>query len=97
MVGDFREPNETVTWTVNVPTAKSYRLTFRYVSADSAAAAPRRERHRGLRQPVVPQTSSWAAWTNLSVTVNLRAGTNTVRLTAGSTWVFLNLDYLDVT
>ena len=29
--------------------------------------------------------------------VNLRAGTNTVRLTAGNTWVFLNLDYLDVT
>ena len=33
-----------------------------------------------------PKTSTWAAWTNLSVTVNLRAGTNTVRLTAGSTW-----------
>ena len=36
-VGDYREPNETVTWTVSVPTAKSYRLTFRYASANAAA------------------------------------------------------------
>ena len=88
-----------MTWTVSVPTAKSYRLTFRYASANTAA--PRRLDVNGTVVSAnlsFPKTSTWGAWTNLSVTVNLRAGTNTVRAQGRrQPWVFLNLDYVDVT
>jgi hypothetical protein len=95
--GDFREPGEYVTWNVTVPTARSYTLTWRYGAGD--ATAPRQLTINGNvvnTSLTFPKTASWAAWATRSVVVNLRAGANSVTLTAGNTWVYLNVDYLDV-
>jgi hypothetical protein len=96
-VGDFREPGEYVTWNVNVPTSRSYTLTWRYGAGD--AAAPRQLSVNGTvinTNLSFAKTSTWSAWATRSVAVNLKAGANSVTLTAGNTWVYLNVDYMDV-
>ncbi|MEA3215752.1 MAG: hypothetical protein QOJ19_1908, partial [Acidimicrobiia bacterium] len=96
-VGDFREPGEYITWNVNVPTARSYTLTWRYGAGD--AAAPRQLTVNGTiinTNLTFAKTSTWSAWGTRSVAVNLKAGANSITLTAGNTWVYLNVDYMDV-
>jgi hypothetical protein len=96
-VGDFREPGETVRWTVTVSRAGTYRLTWRYAAAD--AAAPRRLDVNGTVVSATltfPRTATWAAWSTTNVSVTLQPGANTVTLTAGTAWAYQNLDYLEV-
>ena len=88
--GDFVE------WTVNVATAGTYDLSWRYANGQS---------NRPLELDVNgnPQvtnldfagTGSWETWDFVSKSVNLKAGENKIRLTAtGSSGA--NFDYLEV-
>jgi hypothetical protein len=80
-----------------VATAGSHRLTWRYAAGD--AAAPRRLDANGTlvnASLTFPKTGGWGGWTTLSTQVTLRAGVNTITLTAGNAWAYQNIDYLDV-
>ena len=96
--GDYINPNDDyVEWIVNVPTAGSYQLGFRYALG--------RELDRPLQIMVngsvvnsalsFPNTSTWTNWQVVRTTAALTAGSNKVRATAtGRSGA--NLDHLEV-
>ena len=88
---------ESITWTVNVAAAGSYKLAFRY-----ALAAGNRPLRIEVNDVVVnpslgfPATGSFTTWRTVSMTAILNAGNNTVRaVSIGSSGA--NVDYLQVT
>ncbi|HEX8536585.1 MAG TPA: carbohydrate-binding protein, partial [Cystobacter sp.] len=89
--GDYLE------WTVNAPTAGTYRLVFRY-SNGGGADRPLELRVDNVAVSTLPfaQTATWTTWTTQSHTLTLGAGTHKVRLTAmGASGG--NIDYLQLT
>lgn len=87
--GDFIE------WTVNKPTASSTSLKFRYANG-SAYNRPLKVEVNGIviaSSLPFPPTGAWSTWSIVSVTANLVAGINKIRLTAiGSSGA--NIDHL---
>ena len=70
-----------VKWIVNVPTAGSYNLSFRYGLLEGNR--PLELRINGVvRTPSLdfPQTGLWSNWKNITTEQNLIAGVNTIRL-----------------
>jgi hypothetical protein len=98
-IGDFREPGEYVMWTVNAATAGRYRLTWRFGAGAGATSRELSVNGAVVRTISFPTTSTWPNWQQLSTTVDLPAGSSTVKLRSAS-WAgaaYLNLDYVDVT
>ncbi|MCW2918566.1 MAG: Glucose/sorbosone dehydrogenase-like protein [Actinomycetia bacterium] len=86
-----------VEWTVNVATAGSTAFTVRYangttvsrpmdVSVNGTLAASR----------AFNGTGSWNTWADAAISANLKAGSNTIRLTATTAKGGPNLDYLEL-
>jgi hypothetical protein len=74
--GDYLE------WTVNVPTAGTYDLSFRY--ALPTGGRPLELKVNGtvkIASLDFPATGLWTTWENLSTSQQLIAGNNTIRLT----------------
>jgi hypothetical protein len=90
--GDFVE------WTVNAPTAGSYKLVFRFANGSTtsrplAIAVNGSTVNSGL---AFPSTGAWSTWQTVSVTATLNAGNNKVRATStGSSGP--NVDHLALT
>ncbi len=86
-----------VEWTVNVASAGTATLTFRYANG-TTASRPMTLTVNGTSAGTLdfPPTSSWDTWANATATVPLSAGTNTIRVTATTSGGGPNLDYLDV-
>ena len=88
--GDFIE------WTVNVPTADNYDLSWRY--ANGSSNRPLGFAVNGITKVAslnFNTTNDWAIWGFVNQSVVLNAGINTIRLTAnGSSGA--NFDYLSV-
>jgi|GEM_PF-2318428 len=91
-VGSFVE------WSVTVPTAATYRLTFRYANGWSNNRLEDLRINGALAQSGVgfPLTGSWTTWKDVTVSKPLIAGTNKIRLTATTTFGAPNLDKLTV-
>jgi rhamnogalacturonan endolyase len=98
-VGGFRDPGQFVEWTVSVPKAGNYKLTWRYGAGGTSTNRELRVNGKTVNASLsFPSTNTWSNWQTFSVTVALTAGTNHVRLNS-NTWVsadYLNLDYLEV-
>jgi N-acetylneuraminic acid mutarotase/glucose/arabinose dehydrogenase len=94
LTGDYIE------WTVNVPTAGNYDLSWRYANGNpSNANRPLKFEVNGVTKVAslaFPGTADWATWGFVNQSVALNAGTNTIRLTAISN-SGANFDYLSVT
>lgn len=95
---DFNQlSGEFVEWTVPVPTAGSYNLSFRY-----ALLSGTRTLRLTVNGTVISSafaftaTGQWTNWINKSLTTNLKAGVNKVRLTSTGT-MGPDLDYLEIT
>ncbi len=95
---EFRNPfDDYIEWTVNVPTAQNYILTFRYSLKDTISRPLELIANDSLRTDSLdfPITSYWSIWETVSYTLALNAGDNTIRLTAiGSSGP--NIDELEV-
>jgi large repetitive protein len=91
LTGDFIE------WTVDVPTAGTYDLSWRY--ANGQTNRPLELSVNGTPQVAslnFPSTGSWTDWNLVNQSITLSAGTNTIRLKAiGSSGA--NFDFLRVT
>jgi alpha-galactosidase len=87
-----------VQYTVTAAAAGQARLTFDYANG-STADRPATLTVNGVATgtPAFPGTGAWSLWKTAVATVNLAAGTNTIRLTATSAGGVANSDYLDVT
>ncbi|MBL0886925.1 carbohydrate-binding protein [Myceligenerans indicum] len=74
-----------VDFTVNVPTARSYTMTIRYANGTGATSTHGLAYNGGAWSTVsYPPTAGWAQFSTVSVTVDLHAGYNMIRLAKGS-------------
>jgi hypothetical protein len=86
-----------VEWTVESATARDAALTIRYANGTMAG----RPMDVSVNGTVVSAgrafngTGAWTTWTDSSLTVPLKAGANTVRVTATTANGAPNLDYID--
>lgn len=72
-----------IRWTAYVPTAGTYKLTFRYALADAARSMNVTANDKVLIQSLnFPSTSGWANWSTISVFADLVAGLNTISVIA---------------
>jgi hypothetical protein len=100
----FEGTGSGIQYDVDVPTAGSWRLAVRYANAvgsDNQSTTRTLTAHvNGATGPrfSLPPTASWDTWSTASVTVNLRAGINTIAVNQDSADSGrVNLDSLAVT
>ncbi|HEY9007918.1 MAG TPA: PQQ-dependent sugar dehydrogenase [Ohtaekwangia sp.] len=92
---DYQHPsNDYVQWSASIATAGSYILTFRYAMGNTPRSLAVSVNGTTINPSLTfPRTTTWTTWTTISVTANLNAGTNLIRLTAiGSSGP--NIDHL---
>jgi len=88
-----------VEWSVNSATAANRTITFRYTNGGSSATTSGKILLNGV---VVQNSSSLfsktakGTWTNKSFTLSLKAGVNRIRLEAGASAEFADVDYITV-
>ncbi|WP_133884172.1 CBM35 domain-containing protein [Glycomyces sp. NRRL B-16210] len=74
-----------VDFTVNVPTSRSYTMTIRYANGTGANSTHGLAYNGSAWSTVTyPPTSGWGQFSTTTVTVNLNAGYNMIRLAKGS-------------
>ena len=94
---DYLNPtNDFIEWTVNVPTAGEYTLTFTYALQQGNRPLAIAVNSEAVASTLsFPATGSWTQWEKATVTATLIAGPNLIRATAtGQSGA--NVDYLIV-
>jgi len=90
-----------VNYKVSVPAAGAYTFKWRYANGGSSVSTTARLLINGsiaVSSISFPVTSSWTAWTTTgTVTANLAAGVNTVRIETIESREFANIDWMEVT
>ena len=98
-VGSIDHSDSYVQYTVNVPTAKAYSVTIRFANGSGAASSHQVSVNGGSAVTVnYPNTGGWfssGAASTATLTLNLTAGSNTIRFSKGSSG-YAELDYIDV-
>lgn len=70
---------DTVTWTAYIPTAGSYKLTFRYALATASQNVAAKVNGKTINPSfAIPSTSAWGTWRDVSIKADLVAGLNTI-------------------
>ncbi len=87
-----------VQWTVNAATAGAAALTLRYANGMTTSRPMDITVNGALAADELAfgGTGNWDTWQSKTITVNLNAGTNTIRATATTANGGPNADYLDV-
>lgn len=75
---------------VNVQSAGTYQLQYRVASQNGGGSVQLRSGTNVLSTTSVPGTSGWQTWTTVSTTVNLAAGSQTLRVHAAAGGFNLN-------
>ncbi|WP_328993511.1 glycosyl hydrolase 53 family protein [Kribbella sp. NBC_01245] len=88
-----------VTFTVNAAAAGTATLAFRYANGSGANRPGDVSVNGSVAQAgmAFAATASWTTWATRTLTVQLNAGANTVRLAATTAGGLGNIDYLEVT
>jgi hypothetical protein len=91
-----------VDFTVNVPQSRSYTMTIRYANG-TGATSTHGLAYNGSAWSTVsyPPTSGWGQFSTVTVTVNLQAGYNVIRLAKGAPYFsggtgYAELDYISL-
>ncbi|RRS01770.1 rhamnogalacturonan lyase family protein [Glycomyces terrestris] len=86
-------------FTVNAPSAGTASLAIRYAhgGTDTRSADIAVNGATVQAASAFPATGAWTAWSTKTVSVQLNAGSNTVRLAAATAAGLANIDYLEVT
>jgi Alpha galactosidase A/Alpha galactosidase C-terminal beta sandwich domain/Carbohydrate binding module (family 6)/Carbohydrate binding module (family 35) len=87
-----------VEWTVDAPAAGSYALRLRYANGGTTNRPTDLAVNGSPVGTGLPfaGTGSWDTWAITTATVNLTAGSNTIRVTASTAGGAPNLDYLEL-
>jgi rhamnogalacturonan endolyase len=86
-----------INWSISIPAAGTYTFTWRYSNA--SGSRPGNLIINGstvLSNISFPNTASWTTWTDVSVSVSLSVGVQSVRLEATTANGPANIDYLMV-
>ncbi|CAN7665557.1 carbohydrate-binding protein [Paenibacillus sp. LjRoot153] len=98
-VGGIDTSSSYVQFTVTVPTTKAYTINIRYANGTGAASTHNMSVNGGSAAAITyPNTGGWfnSSPGSLTTTVNLNAGSNTIRLAKGTTG-YAEIDYIDIT
>jgi hypothetical protein len=99
-IGQIDFSDSWVDFIVNVATTRAYTMTVRYANGTGASATHGLAYNGGAWSTIAyPATAGWAQFGSVTTTVNLVAGTNTIRLAKGSPNFaggvgFAELDYI---
>jgi pectate lyase len=90
-----------ITWAVRAGAAGTYTLRWRYSNAGSQSATTARVLVNGtqvIASVAFPKTATWSTWTTTgSVSVNLVAGANKIRLETTVAAEFAVIDWIEIT
>ncbi|MEI6946993.1 CBM35 domain-containing protein [Paraflavisolibacter sp. H34] len=88
-----------INWNVQAPAAGTYQLTWRFASLSGDRAGKLLVNGTAVVPSLsFPATGAWTSWTVApAVSVNLAAGTNTIRLEATTADGLANIDWMEVT
>jgi uncharacterized repeat protein (TIGR02543 family) len=89
-----------ITWSVVAPSGGSYTLNWRYVNSSSSNAYTMKLIVNGVTINSAlgfPKTSSSTTFSNTTATVNLAAGSNTIRLETTVSSATADIDWMEVT
>lgn len=91
----FINQNDYMDYPVNVTTAGNYTITYRVASQVSGAQFELRNGATVLNTVTVPNTGGWQIWQTVTATVNLSAGSQTIRIYSTQTpgW---NINWFEV-
>ena len=78
----FIDPTDWMEYNIDVPNAGTYTFDFRVASDPGGAAINVTSNGNGVGDFTVGATGGWQSWTNVSLTVDLPAGAQTIRLTS---------------
>ena len=90
----FIDPSDWMEYNIDVPSAGAYTFTFRVASQPGNASVDVTSNGNALGQFEVGATGGWQSWTDVTLTVDLPAGAQTIRLT--STAAPYNVNWLSV-
>lgn len=95
---DYGGNGSAAQWTLDWTTASSAALTFRYANG-STANRPLSVQVNGVTVGSVEYapTGGWATWKTVSLTINLKAGSNTIKAIANTSTGGGNVDSLTIT
>jgi len=96
-VNTYNAVGNGINWSVNIPAAGTYILTWRY--SNGSGSRPANLIVNGstvLLNISFPNTANWTTWTEVSAEVSFSAGVNAIRLEATSSYGLANIDYLMV-
>ena len=85
---------EGVDWSINVPSAGTYTMTWRYSGTSNRPADLLVDGSPVLTNISFPATVDWDTWTEVSRTVSISAGDHILRLEATGTSGLSNIDYI---
>jgi hypothetical protein len=89
-----------IEWVINVPSAGSYELQWRFANGGSAnrAAEVLINDSKQISDIDFSATGGWSSWSTTSlVSVNLQAGDNSIRLVAKTDDGLANIDWIEIT
>jgi len=87
-----------VSWSVNIPSAGTYTLKWRYASTSSRPANLKVNGTTVVSNVAFASTGSWTTWTETATTsVSLAAGTRVIRLEATTSAGLGNIDNMTIT
>ncbi|SFE50659.1 pectate lyase [Chitinophaga sp. CF118] len=89
-----------VTWKVNVPAAGTYSINWRYVNSSSSNTYSMALIINGTtinNALPFPKTSSSTVFANVTTTISLNAGDNTIRLQSTTSTATADIDWIEIT
>lgn len=89
-----------ISWRVNVPSAGTYTLTWRYKNSGSSAATTSALKINGTTVNGAlsfPKTANSTTFTTITTTVSLASGNNLIRLETTVSAEFADIDWLEIT
>ena len=90
-----------IDYSVNVPSAGTYTIKFRYANGSSSSATVAKVVVNGttaIASLGFPKTASWTTWaTTTDATITLVSGINRIRLETTVSSEFANIDWLEIT
>ncbi|CAD0008113.1 InlB B-repeat-containing protein [Flavobacterium salmonis] len=90
-----------IDYSINVPSAGTYTIKFRYANGSSSSASVAKVVLNGataIASLGFPKTTNWSTWsTTADATVTLVSGINRIRLETTVSSEFANIDWLEIT
>ena len=90
----FIDFNDWLEYEITVPSSGTYTLNLRIASPNSGANISLQVNGSNAGNVEIPRTGGWQNWETISTTINLAAGTQTLRLT--STGNGYNINWLEI-